>query len=112
MKEQKQKTIDEGKIREPKTWKKIDSPNFFKFENIGDSISGILLNKDTSSRYGFGLYTILTFNKEQKRFHGSSQLDDLMMNIPEQSYIQIEYVDNQETSNGTMKLFEVNVGEN
>lgn len=107
MKETKQEVM-----KMPKTWETVESPNFFKFVSIGDTIEGILLSKDISSRYGFGLYTIRTFDGIQKRFHGSSQLDDLLLNIDVLNYVKITYVDNQETSNGNMKLFEVKRGSN
>lgn len=110
---QEQQDLEGGHTpRKPKTWKEIESPNFFKFEKIGDLIDGLLMSKDSSDRYGFGLYTIKTFDGEQKRFHGSSQLDDLLLNVSVPCYVRIEYVDNQETANGTMKLFNVSVGEN
>ena len=100
-------------MKQPKTWVEVESPNFFKFEKIGDLIEGLLMSKDmTSSRYGLGLYTIKTFNGEIKRFHGSSQLDDLLLNMDIPCYVQIEYTDNQETANGTMKLFIVKKGKN
>lgn len=99
-------------IKQPKTWEQVESPNFFRFEKIGDIIEGLLTGKDSSSRYGFGLYTIKTFKGEQIRFHGSSQLDDLLLNMDVPCYVQIEYTDNQETANGTMKLFVVKKGKN
>ena len=107
-----QKEITKTKIMKPKIWETIESPNFFKFEKIGDLIEGMLIGKDTSARYGFGLYTIKTFDNETKRFHGSSQLDDLLLNSDVPCYVQIEYTDNQETANGTMKLFVVKRGKN
>jgi hypothetical protein len=112
MKEIKQTEIEKNKMRQPKTWEEIESPNFFRFEKIGDIIEGLLMSKESSSRYGFGLYTIKTFDGLQRRFHGSSQLDDLLLNIDIPCYVQIEYTDNQETANGTMKLFIVKKGKN
>lgn len=108
----KEKEIIKTKMQEPKTWKEVESPNFFKFNKIGDMIQGNLIRRDTSDRYGFGIYTINMFNGETKRFHGSSQLDDLLINIDLPCYVKIEYIDNQETANGIMKLFKVSKGIN
>ena len=109
IKEQKQ---EKQPIKQPSDWEEIESPNFFKFENIGDKLEGILTSKDESKRYGFGLYTITLFNGETKRFHGSNQLDDLLLNLETPSYVQILYIDNQITPNGEMKLFKVSKGKN
>jgi len=102
------------KIKRPKTWSEpIESSNFFRFEKIGDTIEGLLIEKSISSRYDFGLYTIKTFEGEQKRFHGSSQLDDLLINIAAPCYVKITFIDTQQMPSGqTMKLFEVRTGEN
>lgn len=112
----KEKNIDikeqKQNIKQPKEWEEIESPNFFKFEKIGDKLEGILTNMDKSTRYGFGLYTLTTFNNETKRFHGSNQLDDLLMNIEIPSYVQILFTDTQQTPNGEMKLFKVSKGKN
>jgi len=105
---------DAGNIefKKPKEFERIESPNFIRFENIGDTVEGILINKDTSASYGFGLYTIKINKKEQKRFHGSAQLDDLLMGIEPLTYIKITYTSTQETPMGTMKVFEVEKGIN
>jgi hypothetical protein len=102
----------QNKIKQPKNWRKLESPNFYKFENVGDYLEGILSNVETSTRYGFGLYTLKTFNGELKRFHGSNQLDDLLLNVETPCFIQVKFIDIQETANGNMKIFEVNIGEN
>jgi hypothetical protein len=108
----KQTEIIKTPVKQPKTWVEVESPNFFRFEKVGDKIEGMLTSKDSSTRYGFGLYTITTFDGIQKRFHGSSQLDDLLLNFEIPCYVQIIYVDNQETSNGAMKMFKVSKGKN
>lgn len=112
MKEQNIVKDKKTQMKEPKEWQEIDSPNFFKFEHINDMIEGILTNVDTSQRYGFGLYTLKTYTGENKRFHGSAQLDDLLMNIELPSYVKIMFIDTQETANGNMKLFKVFKGKN
>ncbi len=101
----------QDKIKPPKEYVEIESANFIKFENINDTLEGILTSRDKSSRFGFGLYTLCKYNGEQVRFHGSSQLDDLLLNIEIPSYIKIIYIDNQATPNGSMKLFKVFKGE-
>lgn len=103
---------DDIEFKKPKQMEKLESPNFIRFENIGDTIEGILVNVDTSASYGFGLYTIKINKKEQKRFHGSAQLDDLLMGIEPPTYIKITYTNTQETPMGTMKVFEVEKGVN
>lgn len=100
------------KMKQPKEWEEIESPNFFKFEKIGDKLEGILTSIDKSSRYGFGLYALTTFDNETKRFHGCNQLDDLLMNVETPSYIQILFVNTQQTPNGEMKIFKVSKGKN
>lgn len=108
----KQKTIVKDEMKQPKEWEVLESPNFFKFSAIGDTLEGLLMSRDVSSRYGFGLYTLKTFKGEQKRFHGSSQLDDLLLNVEIPAYVRIKFVDIQETPAGEMKLFEVSEGKN
>lgn len=107
-----QKEADEIDFKRPEKFEEVESPNFIRFEKIGDSVEGILINKDESSSYGFGLYTIKINKKETKRFHGSAQLDDLLMNIEPPTYIIVKYVATQETGMGTMKVFEVKKGIN
>jgi hypothetical protein len=88
-------------------WEDVESPNFFQFKNIGDKVEGELVGKDKSSQYGFGLYSLKTSDEEQIRFHGSSQLDDLMLGVDIGEYILIEYIDIQKRPKGDMKLFRV-----
>jgi len=86
-------------------WNEIESPNFFQFKAIGDKLTGILLEKGKSKQYGFGLYALQTDNAEQIRYHGSAQLDDLMMGVNVNDYIEITYIDVQKMPKGEMKLF-------
>lgn len=88
-------------------WNEVESPNFFQFKKIGDKIDGTLLHKATSSQYGFGLYALQTSENEQIRFHGSAQLDDLMMGVNVNDYIEITFIDTQKMPKGEMKLFKV-----
>jgi hypothetical protein len=86
---------------------KVESPNFFQFKEIGDTIEGVLLEKANSDQYGFGLYTIQTDKDERIRFHGSAQLDDLMSVVNLNDYVSIKFIDVQKMPKGNMKLFEV-----
>ena len=88
-------------------WNEIESPNFFQFKAIGDKLTGVLLQKSTSSQYGFGLYSIQNDKDEQIRFHGSSQLDDLMMGVNVNDLIEVTFIDTQKMPKGEMKLFKV-----
>lgn len=105
-KELNQNKADDNKIK-VKSWEDVESPNFFRFEKIREKIQGTILSKDVSARYGFGLYSMKTLDGQQIRFHGSSQLDDLLEAVDIPAIVEIEYVDNQETPNGSMKLFAV-----
>lgn len=88
-------------------YEEIEDANFYRFENIGDKIEGMVVEIGHSKRYAFGLYTIMNKDGEKIRFHGTTHLDTLMSNIEEQDYIKIEYIDTQETPAGDMKLFKV-----
>jgi len=88
-------------------WEEVESANFVRFEAFGDSCEGQLLAKDDSEQFGFGLYTIMNKDGEQIRFHGSAQLDDLLLGIKIGDYIKVEYMDVQKTPRGEMKLFKV-----
>ena len=104
---QEMKKEDDRKIK-VKDWNDVESPNFFKFETIGDKVTGTILSRDQSARYGFGLYAMRLLDEDKQiRFHGSSQLDDLLQGIDLPALVQIEYIDEQETPNGSMKLFKV-----
>jgi len=115
---EKQKNIDnkeaddkqpEEKPIDPHTtdWESIEDADFIKFENIGDTLEGMLIEKGSSTRYSFGLYEITTKTGDRKRFHGTKQLDSLMKGVNIQDYIKIEYVDNEEVPEGLMKIFTV-----
>jgi len=100
------------KIQEPKSWKKVESANFFRFEKIGDSIAGLLIEKQINEKMIF--YKMKTFDGDEKKFHGSKQLDDLLSQFVAPCYLKITYVDNFETGNypTPMKVFEVEEGVN
>ena len=88
-------------------YEEIKDADFFRFEKIGDKIEGMLTDKGTSQKYNFGMYTIMSKDGEQKRFHGTTHLDALMSTIELQDYIIIEYVDNDKTPSGEMKIFKI-----
>lgn len=85
----------------------VASPNFFRFENLGDSVQGTLLSKAMSDQFGFGLFGIEQDDGTQMRFHGSAQLDDLMLGIKIGEWLKVVYYDNQKMAKGSMKLFKV-----
>ena len=85
----------------------VESPNFVKFENIGDFVQGTLLSKGHSDQYNFGLFGVEQDDGSQVRFHGSAQLDDLMLAVKVGEWFKAVYVDNQKMPKGSMKLFRV-----
>lgn len=91
----------------PDGYEEVESANFFKFENIGDSCEGKLIDKGLSEQYKFGLYTLEQEDGTTVRCHGSSQLDELMMTVKIGESVVIEYIDNQKRPKGSMKLFKV-----
>jgi hypothetical protein len=100
-------------LKQPKSWRKVESANFFRFENHGDTIDGILTEicpKAPSDKMQF--YKMKTFEGEEKKFHGSKQLDDVLSQFQVPCYLKITYVDDLETGGFQMKLFEVEEGEN
>ena len=88
-------------------WEEIESPNFFQFKEVGDSLEGTLIDRGKSDQYGFGLYTLEKDDGDQIRFHGSSQLDDLMLNIHMNETIKIKFMDIEARPKGDMHLFSV-----
>lgn len=101
---------EQTKLKMPKQWKKVESANFFRFEKAGDTIEGLLIEKTTGDKMIF--YKMKTFNGDEKKFHGSNQLDDLLSQFVPPCYLKITLVGESETKNGIMKLFEVEKGEN
>lgn len=95
-----QSNIDAG-------YEEIDDPNFFKFESIGDKIKGQLVDIGWSDQYDFGLYTVEDGDKNQTRFHGSSQLDSRMKQVSLGDHIVVEFMDIEKRPKGDMKLFRV-----
>lgn len=86
-----------------------EDASFKKFDNIGDSVQGKLLEVSKSERWGFNIYTLRTNSGENIRCHGTQQLDNLMLNAVIGDNIYIEYVDTTETANGNMKIFAVGI---
>lgn len=100
-------------MKQPKGWKKVESANFFRFDNHGDSISGVLteiMPRAPTDKMQF--YKMKTFEGEEKKFHGSKQLDDVLSQFSVPCYLKITYVDDMDTGSFQMKLFEVEIGEN
>ena len=97
----------EGEKAEDAGYDEIEDPDFFKFEDIGDSVEGTLIDVGTSDQYGFGLYTIEKADETQIRFHGSSILDARMKQVNIGDYVRIKYMDVEKRPKGDMKLFSV-----
>lgn len=93
----------------PEGYEEQTDATFTKFEEIGDSILGKLMDKSKSERWGFMLYTIQLQNGDMQRFHGTKQLDSLLMGSTEGDNIYVEYIDQTETQNGPMKIFKVGI---
>jgi len=90
-----------------RTFVEVEDADFFKFDNIGDSIEGKLIDKGYSEQYKFGLYTIITDEGDSIRFHGSSPFDSKLKTIPEGTYIVVKFLDVEKRPKGDMKLFSV-----
>lgn len=108
----KQKEIDQKEKKVdvmPDGYEEQVDANFIKFEEIGDSLHGKIMDIGHSKRYGFKLYTLRMDNLETLRFHGTTQLDQLMSNAEVGDFVYIEYVDEQDTPAGSMKIFKVGI---
>ena len=101
------KTLKEADDTKTTNWETIPNATFYKFEKIGDSIEGLLIDKENSFSYGFGLYDIMTKSGERKRFHGSQQLDNMMLGVDIQDYIRVTLIDFQKLPKGELKIFNV-----
>ena len=105
--------IKQTQLKQPKSWRKVESANFFRFDKHGDSISGMLTEKmDKKPTDKMQFYKMKTFEGEEKKFHGSIQLDDVLNQFVVPCYLKITYVDDLDTGTFQMKLFEVEEGEN
>jgi len=100
-------------LKEPKSWRKIES-SFFKFEKIGASIQGLLKErkiKTPDDKMSF--YHLTGFDGKDIKFHGSTQLDDLLLGIELPSYVKITLIGTQPSQYGNpINIFEVELGEN
>ena len=100
-KETKQKKAEDFETEE------IESPNFYRFENVGDSVEGTLREVGRSEQYNFGIYTLEKDDGSSVRLHGSSDLDDKMSLIAKGLWVRIVFYDQRKMPKGTMKLFKV-----
>jgi hypothetical protein len=91
-------------------WNEKEHSDFFRFNKIGDKITGLLIQRTVSTRYGFGLYTLRVKGK-QICFHGSVQLDSLMKRVNLAEFIEVKLVDIQKMPKGDMKIFIVCVAQ-
>jgi len=98
---------EEQKMNEQ--YEDIEAPDFFRFTEPGTRLEGIY-NEDqgVSERYGFHIYSLTrASDKELKRFHGNSQLDDLMRQCNPGDYLIVAFVEYVPTARGEMKRFTV-----
>jgi len=102
-----EKTKPQQNLDEEEQWEEVDAPNFVQFKELGDKVSGKLVDKGVSEQYKFGLFTLIQKDGTQIRFHGSAQLDDLMLAVDINDEILVKYIDNQKMAKGNMKLFSV-----
>ena len=94
-------------VRQNDNWEEVESANFVKFEEVGQEVEGELIEKGKSEQYKFGMYTVMDEDGNQNRFHGSQQLDDLMLTVNVGDYIKVVFVDKEKMPKGEMKLFKV-----
>jgi len=87
-------------------YEEVESANFVQFTDIGQEVEGELIEKGKSERYGFGMYTLRN-DDEQVRFHGSEQLDDLMLGVELGDSVKVKFVDKEKMPRGEMKVFKV-----
>lgn len=83
----------------------------FKFEKVGDSITGFLLNKEKSAVYDNMTYQLKT-DTETIIFFGSSVLNDLMTSVNIGDEICIEFKDlkaSKTKGHQPIKIFEVGI---
>jgi hypothetical protein len=85
----------------------VEDADFVKFEKIGDSVEGNLIDVGMSEQYHFGLYTLEKADTSTVRFHGSAQLDGKMKSVKLGDSIKVEFYDIEKRAKGNMKLFKV-----
>lgn len=104
------KTMSERKESKQKAAEgieEVESPNFFRFENLGDMAEGVLRETTRSEQFGFGIYTLEKDDGSMMRVHGSSDLDDKMSLFAKGMWVRIVFYDQKKMPKGTMKLFQV-----
>lgn len=107
----KQKEIEiKDAIKRPKKMTEVITP-FFRFEKVGDKLEGILTNIEKMDK--FNIYTLTQYSGDVTRFHGSTQLDNLLNTIETPSYVEIVFTETMPSKQGSdLKIFKVFKGEN
>ena len=97
----------EDKMAEQIEWKEVESGNLFVFQQVGDTIEGVLVAKRQSSKYETGAYDIQT--KEGLRtIFGTAILDTRLQKVEVNAPVKIEYVGELKTGTGRLaKNFKV-----
>ena len=105
--------VEQKNLPKERKFRTIESPDFFKFENVGDSLEGTLVEKSQSDNYGIGLYTLRKDDGTTMRIHGSANLDSKMTGVQINDYVRITFSDSKAMERGKspMKMFDVEVGE-
>jgi hypothetical protein len=88
--------------------------DFFQFENEGDTIEGMLLDKGVATfpQGDVGKYTIETEDGKHHSFLGSTVIDQAFTLIEPGAYVRVTFTGTTRTNNKmTMKQFDVEVAE-
>lgn len=85
--------------------KEVES-NFVKFDEIGQSIEGEIVNINEELEE-FDIYTIRDDDGILRKFHDSTQLRDLLKSaeVSIGTYIRVTYIEDKKLPNGTLKIF-------
>ena len=93
--------------------KRVEDPEFYRFENIGDKVAGVLQEKGVYGNINAGAYVLKQDDGKIRKFHGSVNLDQKMKGVEIGKYCEVEYIDNMQMEKGKtpMKIFDVRVEE-
>lgn len=91
-------------------WTSIKDDELVPFDHIGEEVTGKLLSKGVSEKFGVGIYEIETSEGIRKRIFGKTQLDRLMEQVTVGQIIRVIYIEDKETTSGTLKVFDIQIG--
>lgn len=78
---------------------------FKRFEKIGQSVEGELLDVDINTSEDFKIYTVKDDKGIVSQFHDSTQSKDLLNQCQIGDYIVLTFVSTQNLPNGELKIF-------